>query len=175
MMKTRKLAVATIVVMLICSVAQAQNPDADNDAEAVRQAVRSYLETTKNNENAAQPVPSSVVHPRAKVFSVTGDDLRISNISNERPQRKGAPVKTESITEVVAVNVTGSMAVAQVERTYPYGSLTAEEYKALAENHPLKASAGKPIRLTSYLSLLKLGGTWRIVSFLISAEVKGDK
>ncbi|MDQ3585347.1 MAG: nuclear transport factor 2 family protein [Acidobacteriota bacterium] len=174
-MKTRKLAVATIVAILVCSVAQAQNPGADSEAEAVRQAVRSYLENTTNNENAAQPVPSSVVHPRAKVFSVTGDDLQISNMSNERPKRKGKPVKIESISEVVTMNVTGSMAVAQVERTYPYGSLTAEEYKALPENHPLKASAGKPIRLTSYLSLLKIGGTWKIVSFLIPADVKGDK
>lgn len=175
MMKTRRLAVATIVGMLICSVAQAQNPGADNEEQAVRQAVRSYLETTMNNENAAQPIPSSVVHPRAKVFSVAGEDLRISNISNERPKRKGEPVKIESSSEVVTVNVTGSMAVAQVETIYPYGSLTAEEYKALSENHPLRASAGKPIRLKSYLSLLKIGGTWKIVSFLISADAKGDK
>jgi hypothetical protein len=67
------------------------------------------------------------------------------------------------------------MAVAKVETTYPYGSLTAAEYNSLSEHDPLRISSGKPIKLTSYLSLLKLRGEWKIVSFLISNSVAGDK
>ena len=90
-------------------------------------------------------------------------------------RRKGEPVKMESTDEFVVLDVTGSKAVAKVETVYPYGYLTAAEHNSLPENDPLRISAGKPRKLTTYLSLLKLGGDWKIVSFLIAADVEGDK
>ncbi|MBV9210385.1 MAG: nuclear transport factor 2 family protein [Acidobacteria bacterium] len=171
-----KMRVALLLMLLLfgCPVAQAQTRTATDEAERVRQAVQSYLELTAQNLNAKNPIPSQVVHPRAKIFSAVGNELLVSSVSSKPEKRSGELIKTEMTDKIVSVDVTGSMAVAKVETTYPYGSLTAAEYNSLGENDPRRASAGKPRTLTSYLSLLKLGGEWKIVSFLISADT-GDK
>lgn len=167
-----------LVVMLLLlggQVAQAQTQATADEAERVRQAVQSYLDLTAQNLNAKNPVPSEVVHPRAKIFSTVGNELLISGVSSKPEKRSSDLIKTETTERIVSVDVTGSMAVAKVETIYPYGSLTAAEYNSLSEHDPLRATAGKPKKLTSYLSLLKLNGAWKIVSFLISADATGDK
>jgi hypothetical protein len=147
---------------------QATTAAAADESERVRQAVQSYLDKTTQNLNAKNPVPSEVVHPRAKIVSNVRDELSVSSISTKPVKRPADLIQTETEDRIVFVDVTGSMAVAKVETIYPYGVLTAAEYNALSESDPLRTSAGKPRTLTSYLSLLKLGGEWKIVSFLIS-------
>jgi hypothetical protein len=164
-------------LLVLCGghVSQGQTPVTVDESEPVRQAVQSYLDTTAQNSEAKNPVPSNVVHPQAKIFSTLGNDFFINGISRKPLKRKGELIKTRSTSQIVLVDVTGSMAVAKVETVYPHGSLTEAEYNSLPENDPLRISAGKPRKLSSYLSLLKLGGDWKIVSFLISADAEGDK
>lgn len=175
MMKTGRKALTVIFMLLACAVAQAQDRANDSETERVRQAIRSYLETTQNNLNTDNPVASTVVHPQAKIFSRVGNELVITNISKKPAQRRANSIKLESIDRIVSVDVTGSMAVAKIETVYPYGSLTAAEYKSLPENDPVRVSTGKRIELASYLSLLKTGGEWKIVSFLIAPDVAGNR
>jgi hypothetical protein len=165
-----------LFMLLACHVSQAQTQSATMDeSQQVRQAVQSYLDTTRQNTTEKNPIASNVVHPQAKVISILGDELSIKEISRKPVHRKGEPVKIESTDEIMLVDVTGSKAVVKVETVYPYGYLSVAEYNSLPENDPLRSSTGKPRKLTSYLSLLKLGGDWKIVSFLISADIEGDK
>lgn len=168
-------ALIALLLLLGCHISKGQSQTIVSDAEPVRQAVQSYLETTARNLNAQSPVPSDVVHPQAKIFSTLGDKLLISGLSRKPVKLRAELIKTESTDRIVSVDVTGSMAVVKIETIYPYGALTAVEYNALPEHDPRRSTAGKPRKLTSYLSLLKLGGTWQIVSFLISAAATGDK
>ena len=171
-----KVFAALVLVLLVCSASRAQNQTAeDSNAEAARRAVQAYLEAARNNAAAARPVPSNVVHPQSKVFSVVGNDLVVSDASGKSPKRKGRVVQVESEVNIVSLDVTGSMAVAKVETIYPHGSLTADEYRSLPANDPARLAAGKPVKLTSYLSLLKIGGAWKIVSFLVSEGAAGDR
>ncbi|MCA1634370.1 MAG: nuclear transport factor 2 family protein, partial [Acidobacteria bacterium] len=148
MTKSGKVFVTLLLLLLACSAARAQSQQADDaNAESARRAVTAYLETTKNNETAARPTPSAVVHPQSKVFSVTGNELSVRDATGKIPKRKGRVVPVESTSNIVSLDVTGSMAVAKIETVYPHGSLTAEEHKALPETDPLRASAGKPVRL----------------------------
>lgn len=174
-MRAGRALTAALFVSFACATSLAQDAAADQSAEQVRRAVQAYLDVTRSNAEAERPVPSGIVHPRSKVFSVTGDKLVVSDISDKTPKRVGTPVKMESVAEILSVDVTGSMAVAKVRTVYPHGSLTAEEHRTLPADAPLRAAAGQPIRLTSYLSLLKIGGDWKIVSFLVSADVQGDR
>lgn len=112
-------------------------------------------------------IPSEVVHPRAKIVSNVRDELSVSSTSTKPLKRQADLIQTETEDRIVFVDVTGSMAVAKVETIYPDGVLTTAEYNVLSGNDPLRTSAGKPRTLTSYLSLLKLGGEWKIVSCLI--------
>lgn len=176
MTKTRGVLIA-VCVLLGCHISQGQTPAtaATDETEQVRQAVQSYLQTTSQNLHAKKPIPSDVVHPQTKIFSTLKDALSVSGISRKPVKVRDDLIKTESTDEIVLVDVTGSAAVAKVETIYPYGSLTSAEYNSLPENAPLRISAGKPRKLTSYLSLMKLGGEWKIVSFLIPSNVSGDK
>lgn len=174
-MRVGRLLFAAALWLLPAAAATAQEAAGGAGADEVRRAVQSYLDTTRRNAEAERPVPSEVVHPRSKVFSVAGDKLVVSDISDETRKRVGTPVRLESVAEILSVDVTGSMAVAKVRTVYPHGSLTAEEHRTLPADAPLRAEAGRPLTLTTYLSLLKIGGGWKIVSFLVSADVRGDR
>ncbi|MBV9958979.1 MAG: nuclear transport factor 2 family protein [Acidobacteria bacterium] len=177
-MTKMRAALLALLLLLGCHLAEGQTQEtatAGDESGRVRQAVQSYLETTAQNLNAKNPVPSQVVHPRAKIFSTVRDELLVSSISTRPVKKQPDLIKTETTDRIVSVDVTGSMAVVKVETIYPYGSLTATEYNSLSENDPLRTSAGKQLRLTSYLSLLKLGGEWKIVSFLTSNSFAGDQ
>lgn len=177
-MRLGRLVFAAALLCLPGAAATAQEAAGEGGADEVRRAVQSYLDTTRRNAEAERPVPSEVVHPRSKVFSASGGKLVVSDISdrpNKTQKRVGTPVKLETTAEILSVDVTGSMAVAKVRTVYPHGSLTVEEHRTLPAGNPLRAEAGQPIRLTTYLSLLKIGGDWKIVSFLVSAGVEGDR
>ena len=173
MLKARGVLIA-LAVLFGCHISQGQSQVTTGETELVRQAVQSYLETTAQNLDSRNPVPSNVVHPQMKIFSKVGEQLLISSASRKSVKKTGE-IKLESTERITLVDVTGSMAVAKVEIVYPYGSLTAAEYNSLPENDPLRSSAGKPIKMATYLSLLKLDGDWKIVSLLIATDVKGDK
>ena len=133
--------------LLVAALAAAAGA-AQGGAEAqVRQTVEAYLHGLKFND-----VPSlrKAFHPEAKLFFVKKDGT-LGQLSQEQWYKgfEGSAGKEEQgDLRIVSVDVTGDAASVKVVETYP-----------------------KSI-YTDYLSLLKLGGEWRIVNKVYVSEQK---
>ncbi|HEX8720339.1 MAG TPA: nuclear transport factor 2 family protein [Pyrinomonadaceae bacterium] len=133
---------ALVVLAVAAAAAEARRDGAEAQ---VRQTVEAYLHGLKFND-----VPSlrKAFYPEAKLYFVKKDGT-LGQLSQEQWYKgfEGSAGKEEQgDLRIVSVDVTGDAASVKVVETYPKSVYT------------------------DYLSLLKLGGGWRIVNKIYVAE-----
>jgi hypothetical protein len=141
----RKL-LAAAVVMVCYAAALCQEAVADAEQSAVRRAVETYLYAEEPAEK------NGVVHPKAKIYNVDRTEGRLKETAvsapARKPPKKAANLRAVSRQRVVGVEVSGDGAVVKVETELP------------------PSDRPRPPH-TQYISLLKIGGEWKIVSVLM--------
>jgi hypothetical protein len=133
-----------LLVVTLAPAAGAQRPA---DEAQVRQAVETYLHGLKFNDVSSL---RKAFYPEAKLYFVKKDGT-LGQLSQEQWYKffEGSAGKEEpGDLRIVSVDVTGGAASVKVVETYPKSVYT------------------------DYLSLLKLGGEWRIVNKIYVAEQK---
>ncbi|MDQ3949450.1 MAG: nuclear transport factor 2 family protein [Gemmatimonadota bacterium] len=115
---------------------------------AVRAALEHYLQGHATGDGAHHRV---VFHPESKLFWVRDGQLmqRTSADYIAGAPGKPAPDEAQRKRRIVSVDVTGNAASAKIELDYPNA------------------------KLTDYMSLLKVGGEWKIVNKIFTPERKG--
>jgi putative lumazine-binding protein len=131
--------------LLILTLAPAARAQAAPEEAKVRQTVETYLHGLKFND-----VPSlqKAFYPEAKLYFVKKDGT-LGQLSQEQWYQgfEGSAGKEEAgDLRIASVDVTGNAASVKVVETYPKSVYT------------------------DYISLLKLGGEWRIVNKIYVAE-----
>lgn len=140
----RELTASAILALTIATIATAQST---SDEEKVRQTVQTYLHGLKFNDVASL---REAFYPEANLYFVKKDGS-LGQLTQEQWYKgfeASAGREEEGELKVVAVDVTGNAASVKVR----------EEY-------------AKSV-YTDYVSLLKLGGRWKIVNKVYVAEVK---
>jgi putative lumazine-binding protein len=134
--------VALLVVATVASATRAQNENA-----AVRAALEHYLQGHATGDGAHFSV---VFHPDSKLFWVRDGQLMQRTSADYIAGAPGKPAGDEAQRRrrVVSVDVTGNAAIGKIELDYPNA------------------------KLTDYMSLLKVGGEWKIVNKIFTAEPK---
>jgi len=144
-MKKFSLPIAALLLSLPF-LAHAQEVDATKEKEAVRRAVESYL--AKDREMLKR-----VLYPGAKIFSVESSGKKITKTLISAPAKRLRPGATVFLPpqRIIAIDVTAEGASVKVESDLSSGP----------------APAVEPRKHIQYISLLKLGGEWKIVSILM--------
>lgn len=121
--------------------ARAGQAGADRETGAVRKVVETYLYAEEGEER------KRTIFPQAKILSVddTGTKVLETPVSKSGPKRKG---RVTSRQRIVSIDVAESGASVKVET-----DLSSGERKLPKHIH--------------YLSLLKVGGEWKIVGILM--------
>jgi hypothetical protein len=143
-MKRSLIAAAGAIVALSAFVSVNAAHDA-TEREAVEKPLKMYL--SGDPEQLTQ-----AFHPGATMFFARNDSLiavpipeYIARVAESRAKGGPPPQRTERIAQV---DITGTSAVARLELEYPQQ------------------------KITDYMSLVKYGGEWRIVSKIFSREMK---
>ena len=137
------LAYAVVVLALAGGTIAQQRPE---DA-LVRQAVEAYLHGLKFNDVASL---KKAFYPEAKLFFVKKDGT-LGQLSQEQWYKgfeASAGKEEKGDLKIVSVDITGNAASVKVREEYPNSIYT------------------------DYVSLLKLGGEWKIVNKVYVAEAK---
>jgi hypothetical protein len=118
-----------------------------NEEAAVRAALEHYLQGHATGDGAHF---SAVFHPESKLFWVRDGELmqRTSTAYISGAPGKPAADEAQRKRRIVSVDVTGSAAIGKIELDYPNA------------------------KLTDYMSLLKVGGEWKIVNKIFTSEPK---
>lgn len=135
---------AVLAMLLVTGSGAAQQP---SDEALVRQTVETYLHGLKFNDVGSL---RRAFYPEAKLFFVKKDGS-LGQLSQEQWYKGfegSAGKEEEGDLQVVSIDVTGNAASVKVREEYP-----------------------KSI-YTDYVSLLKLGGEWKIVNKIYVAERK---
>jgi hypothetical protein len=121
--------------------------DASTEEAAVRAALEHYLLGHATGDGAHHAM---VFHPESKLFWIRGDTLNTRTSADYIAGASGSPAEDEDQRrrEITMVDVTGDAAVAKIVLDYP---------DAL---------------ITDYMSLLKIGGEWKIVNKIFTVEPK---
>lgn len=144
-MRKSLLLLPTVAVLLVfCAPARAQEATADTEREAVRRVVETYLYAEDGEER------KRTIAPSAKILSLDpgGSKVIETPISKSARRRKGAREKSRQ--RIVSIDVAEDGASVKVET-----DLSSETLKIPKHIH--------------YLSLLKVGGEWKIVGILMPA------
>ena len=141
-----------LAALLALSVAaRAQEAGGGAEGEAVKKAVETYLYAEYDDER------SSPLHPEAKIFTAdeAGKRIKFTTILKAKARRvKGVKI-ARSPQKVVSVEVEGNAAWVKVATDFsPEGPPDA------------------PAEHTQLISLLKLGGEWKIVSILMPSVAR---
>lgn len=123
-------------------------PVAAEDVEAEKESVRRAVETYLYAEEPEEKTP--VIHPRARIYSVDRSRGKLTETPISAPAKKtpkGARAG-RSRQKITDVEVSGEGALVRVE----------------TDLSPEGAEGRKHVQ---YLSLLKIGGLWKIVSILM--------
>lgn len=128
---------AAIAVLAAAAPGHAQ--DSAGEEAAVRAAVQHYLIGHATGDGAHHAM---VFHPESKLFWVRDDTLSTRTSAEYIAGAPGRPADDEDQRrrEITLVDVTGDAAVAKVVLDYPGATFT------------------------DYMSLLKIGGEWKIVN-----------
>jgi putative lumazine-binding protein len=120
---------------------------ARNEEAAVRAALEHYLQGHATGDGAHFSV---VFHPDSKLFWVRDGQLMQRTSADYIAGAPGKPAADEAQRKrrIVSVDVTGNAAIGKIELDYPNA------------------------KLTDYMSLLKVGGEWKIVNKIFTAEPK---
>jgi hypothetical protein len=145
-MARRVLEAASTLFLLALAVAWTGHRSAEE--AAVRAALEHYLEGHATGDGAHF---AAVFHPEAKLFWVRDGQLLHRTSPDYIAGAPGKPAADEAARKrrIVSVDVTGSAASAKIELDYPTA------------------------KLTDYMSLLKVGGEWKIVNKIFTVEAKG--
>lgn len=131
-------------VLTLAAGAAAQQP---SEERLVREAVETYLHGLKFNDVESL---KKAFHPEAKLFFVKKDG-GLGELTQEQWYKGfagSAGKEEEGSLKIVSVDITGNAASVKVREEYPNSVYT------------------------DYVSLLKLGGTWKIVNKVYVAERK---
>jgi hypothetical protein len=145
MMKRILSAVVFTLLLSVCVSAQEAQP---SDDVAIRQIVQYYFDGSKNNDVS---LLKKAFHPKAKSLGLAqsnGNGLREIKVARTYVNIEGRkPINL--IGRIVSIDVTGRAAIVKTEVEYPEGILN---------------SPPPGVMDTEYLSLIKFGEGWRIVS-----------
>jgi hypothetical protein len=120
---------------------------ASTEEAAVRAALEHYLQGHATGDAAHF---STAFHPESKLFWVRDGQLMQRTSADYIAAALGKPAADEAQRKrrIVSVDVTGNAAIGKVELDYPSA------------------------KLTDYMSLLKVGGEWKIVNKIFTAKPK---
>jgi Putative lumazine-binding len=143
-MNMKRAGVAATLVMML-AIATAASAEQQSEDVLVRQTVETYLHGLKFND-----VPSfkKAFYPEAKLFFVKKDGT-LGQLTQEQWYQgfaESAGKQEEGELSIVATDITGKAASVKVREVYPTSVYT------------------------DYVSLLKLGAEWKIVSKVYMAE-----
>lgn len=133
-----------MLVLALAAGAAAQQP---SEERLVREAVETYLHGLKFNDVESL---KKAFHPEAKLFFVKKDGS-LGQLTQEQWYKgfaASAGKEEEGELKIVEVDITGNAASVKVREEYPNSVYT------------------------DYISLLKLGGAWKIVNKVYMAERK---
>jgi putative lumazine-binding protein len=138
-------AVALTLLLSVC--VSAQEAQTSDDA-AIRQIVQYYFDGSRNNDVS---LLRKAIHPSAKWLALAqsnGNGLREIKVARTYVNIEGRnPINLMG--RIVSIDVTGKAAIVKTEVEYPEGILN---------------SSAPGVMDTEYLSLIKFGEGWRIVS-----------
>lgn len=142
----RKLLLITAILLTLSFSAEAREAEDEAERNAVRRAVETYLYAEEAEER------KGVVHPGTKIYSVDQSGSRVTetpiSTSARKPPKGATAGRVVSRQKVVSIDLTHGGASVKVET-----DLSSDE--AQYPKH------------TQYISLLKVGGEWKIVSILM--------
>jgi hypothetical protein len=120
---------------------------ASNEEAAVRAALEHYLQGHATGDGAHF---SAVFHPDSKLFWVRDGQLMQRTSAEYIAGAPGKPAADEAQRKrrIVSVDITANAAIGKIELDYPNA------------------------KLTDYMSLLKVGGEWKIVNKIFTSEPK---
>jgi hypothetical protein len=137
-----------VVLILLLSVCVSAQETQTSDDVAIRQIIQYYFDGSKNNNVS---LLKKAFHPEAKSLGLAqsnGNGLREIKVARTYVNIEGRdPINL--IGRIVSIDVTGRAALVKTEMQYPEGILD---------------SPPPGVIDTEYLSLLKFGEGWRIVS-----------
>jgi hypothetical protein len=144
-MSNRLRNLAIVLIVLAGSLAWATR--ASEEEAAVRAALEHYLQGHATGDGAHF---SAVFHPESKLFWVRDGQLMQRTSADYIAGAPGKPAADEAQRKrrIVSVDVTGNAASAKIELDYPSA------------------------KLTDYMSLLKIGGQWKIANKIFTSERK---
>ena len=133
-----------LAVTLVCLAltTTAQESKADEEKNAVRRVVETYLYAEEGEAR------KRTLFPRARIISVnaSGDKVTETPISKSAERHKGAKVKSRQ--KILSIDVTEGGSAVKVGTDFSTDTRKSPEH-------------------VHYLSLLKVGGEWKIVSVLM--------
>jgi hypothetical protein len=137
------LLLAVAVLAVAAPVARAQ----DTDEAAIRATLEHYLRGHATGDGAEF---EAAFHPVANLYWVAGDTLaqRTGAAYIAGAPGRPAPDEARRTRRIVSIDYTGTAAVAKIELDYP------------------------SVRFVDYMSLLKIGGEWKIVNKIFVREDK---
>lgn len=131
-----------VISTIILSVPAFAQSISNDDSAAVRQVVDIYL--AKKDLNAVRRTLS----PDAKIISVDSARGRVVETLISKPTKKTEGTVVEPSQKIVAVDIAANGATVKVESEFAAGMPA-------------------PAKHFQYISLLKIGGDWKIVSILM--------
>ncbi len=136
-----------ILALVLLTVTIASTRHASPEEAAVRAALEHYLQGHATGDGAHF---RAVFHPESKLFWVRDGQLTQRTSADYIAGAPGKPAADEAQRRrrIVRVDVTGNAASAKIELDYPNA------------------------KLTDYMSLLKVGGEWKIVNKIFTSEPK---
>jgi putative lumazine-binding protein len=143
---SRRLSGAVLALVLLALTVAWTRRQSTEEA-AVRAALERYLQGHATGDGAHF---SAVFHPDSKLFWVRDGQLMQRTSADYIAGAPGKPAADESQRKrrIVSVDVTGNAASAKIEPDYPSA------------------------KLTDHMSLLKVGGEWKIVNKIFTSEPK---
>jgi hypothetical protein len=139
----RKLLFLTVVLLGFSLTIKAQETSIDKERDAVRQVVETYLYSEEPEER------KRTIYPQTKILSVEPGGSRVVETPISKTAKKPpGRVITRSRQKIVSIDMTDGGAVVKVET-----DLSADEMQFPKHIH--------------YLSLLRIGSEWKIVSVLM--------
>jgi hypothetical protein len=139
----RSMLLAVVATLLVAPAARAQDPE----EAGIRAALEHYLQGHATGDGAHF---QAAFHPIANLYWVAGDTLaqRTSAAYIAGAPGRPAPDEAQRTRRIVSIDYAGTAAMAKIELDYP------------------------TVRFVDYMSLLKIGGEWKIVNKIFVREVK---
>jgi hypothetical protein len=146
-MSRRLRSIGIVLVLLAGSLAWARHGSQSTEEAAVRAALEHYIQGHATDDGANF---SAVFHPESKLYWVRDGQLIQRTSAEYIAGAPGKPAADEAQRKrrIVSVDITANAGIGKIELDYPNA------------------------KLTDYMSLLKVGGEWKIVNKIFTSEPK---